>query len=151
MANVVMIYFFFLMIVFSVGGMLFFYFNYRKLVKYFLEDSKESNIEAVVIESLERSVYPLLFGCAHALLIDNLLIQTIVLGAIELSYFLSKVYAMRSVTPTYKFKVLMLLITSFLRLIFITTFYLYEEQGNPVIINLLHYDLVWLYLVCWLI
>ena len=150
-ANVVIVYFFFLMVVFSVGGLLFFTFNYRKLVKYFLEDSKESNIEAVVIESLERSIYPLVFGCTHALFIDNLALQTIVLAMVELSYFLSKVYALRSVTPTYKFKVCMLLTTSFLRLIFITTFYIYEEQGNPVIINLLHYDLVWVYLICWLV
>lgn len=52
MANVLMIYFFFLLIVFSVGGLLFFIFNYRKLVKYFLEDSQEYNVKAVVFESL---------------------------------------------------------------------------------------------------
>ena len=44
LANVFMIYFFFLMLVFSVGGLLFFTFNYRKLVKYFLDDSETVNI-----------------------------------------------------------------------------------------------------------
>ena len=48
MANVFMIYFFFLIIVFSVGGLLFFFFHYKKLIKYFLEESKESNMGAVI-------------------------------------------------------------------------------------------------------
>ena len=48
-ANVLMIYFFFFLIIFSVGGLLFFTFHYRKLVKYFLEDSKENNMGAVVL------------------------------------------------------------------------------------------------------
>lgn len=39
-ANVIMIYFFFLMLVFSIGGLLWFFYHYRKLVKYFMEDSK---------------------------------------------------------------------------------------------------------------
>ena len=125
-ANVVMIYFFFMMIIFSVGGLLFFTFHYRKLVKYFLEDSKESNMEAVVIESLERSVFPLVFGCVHALLIDSLFTQTLVLAGIELCYFLAKAYTLRSVTPKYKFKTVLLLVTSLLRMIFIFTFYLFE-------------------------
>lgn len=36
-------------------------------------------LEAIFLESLERSVFPLLFGCFHALLIDDLAIQSIVL------------------------------------------------------------------------
>ena len=150
-SNVVMIYFFFVMIIFSVGGLLFFTFHYRKLVKYFLEDSKEGNMEAVLIESLERSIFPLLFGCIHALLIDYLLIQTIALGVVELCYFVAKSFALRSVTPLYKFKTAMLLTASLLRMFFIVTFYLYEQQGNPMIINLVHHDLVWMYLICWLV
>ena len=43
----------------------------------------------------------------------------------------------------------MLMMTSLLRLVFIATFYLYENQGNPFIINLIHYDVVWFYLICW--
>jgi hypothetical protein len=73
------VYFFFLMLVFSTGGLLWFFYHYSKLIKYFLEDSKKSNIEAVVIESLERGVYPLVFGCIHALFIENLSLQTLIL------------------------------------------------------------------------
>ena len=40
MANVLMIYFFFFVILFAVGGMLWIFYHYRKLIKYFLEDSK---------------------------------------------------------------------------------------------------------------
>ena len=36
LANVALIFFFFFLIVFCVGGLLWFTFNYRKLVKYFL-------------------------------------------------------------------------------------------------------------------
>ena len=111
--------------IFSVGGLLFFTFHYRKLVKYFLEDSKEGNMEAVLIESLERAIFPLVFGCVHALFIDNLALQTILLAGIELCYFLVKLCTLRSVTPRYKFKTSMFLVTSLLRLIFIFTFYLY--------------------------
>ena len=52
LANVYMIFFFFLLMVFSVGGLLFFTFNYGKLIKYFLEDSKFYNVKAVVFQSL---------------------------------------------------------------------------------------------------
>ena len=60
-----------------------------------------------------------------------------------------KVYALRTSIPESKFKVGMLMVTSLLRLVFIATFYLYENQGNPFIINLIHYDVVWFYLICW--
>ena len=49
LANIFLIYFFFLTIAFSVGGLFFYFYNYRKLVKYFLEDSERYNIQAVVI------------------------------------------------------------------------------------------------------
>jgi len=64
-----MIYFFFLMVVFSVGGLVFFFFHYRKLVKYFMEDSEKFTLKAVLLESLERSTFPLLFGAIHAILL----------------------------------------------------------------------------------
>ena len=57
-ANVLMIYFFFMLVLFSVEGLLFCLFHLSKLVKYFIEDSKTVSIKAIVIESLERSVYP---------------------------------------------------------------------------------------------
>ena len=47
-----MIYFFFLLIVFSVAGLLFFAYHYRKLVKYFLEDSKDTSFQAIILEGL---------------------------------------------------------------------------------------------------
>ena len=139
------------MIVFAVGGLLFFTFHYRKLIKYFLEDSKEANMEAIVIESLERSVYPLLFGSTHALFLDNLYVQTILLGVIEGTYLLAKIYALRSITPRFKFKVCMLLLTSIIRLIFIITFYLYAQNWGTTVINEIHQDLVWIYLLCWVV
>ena len=145
-----MIYFFFFLLVFSIGGFLWFFFNYRKLIKYFLEDTKKVSIEAIVLESLERGIFPLLFGSVHALLIDNLTLQTIVLAVVELSYLCVKVFNIQSSTPQYKFKVGMFAITSILRLGFIVTFYQYETQGNPVIINVIHHDLIWLYLICWM-
>ena len=82
MANVAIIFFFFFLIVFCVGGFLWFLINYRKLVKYFLEDSQYTNMTAITLESLERAVYPLLFGAIHAILIDNLAHQTITLGVL---------------------------------------------------------------------
>ena len=42
-ANVLLIYFFFFVIVFSVGGLFMLFYHYRKLSKYFMEDSKETN------------------------------------------------------------------------------------------------------------
>lgn len=111
--------------VFSIGGLLFFTFNYRKLVKYFMEDSVECNMEAIMLESFERSVFPLIFGAVHALFIDNLFVQTVILFVVESLYFLVKLRTLKSVTPRYKFKVSMCIVSSLLRLIFIVTFYLY--------------------------
>ena len=120
-----MLLFFFLLLIFTVGGLVWFKFHYKKLLKYFMEDAKTTSLEAILIESLERSVFPLLFGCAHALLIDHLLLQSIVLGVIEVSYFCSRVYALRSMVVKYRFKVVMLSISSLLRMVFISTFYLF--------------------------
>ena len=39
--------------------------------------------------------------------------------------------------------------TSMLRLGFIVTFYIYENTGNPSIINSIHFKLIWFYLLCW--
>jgi hypothetical protein len=83
-------------------------------------------MEAVVIESLERSVYPLLFGSIHALFLDSLGLQTILLGIVETTYFLAKLFALRSTTPKSKLKVCLLLISSLLRLGFIISFYLFH-------------------------
>ena len=150
-SNVLMIYFFFLLIVFSVGGLLFFTFHYKKLIKYFLEDSKESNMGAVLFQSLERAIFPLAFGCVHALLLQHLFIQTIVLFVIESCYLASKMWVMRTVIPLYKFKVVMCALSSLVRLCFIVTFYLYEMQNYPGLINLVHKDLVILYIIFWLV
>ena len=120
-----MLYFFFILMVFGVGGLVWFTFHYRKLVKYFLEDSKISNLKAVSFEALERAIYPLIFGSLHALLIDHLLIQTIVLGIIESCYFSAKIYTLKSVIPRHKFKITLLMIASLLRIGFILTFYLF--------------------------
>jgi hypothetical protein len=38
-----------------------------------------------------------------------------------------------------------------LRLWFIVTFYLYEHYNNPSIMDMVHYDMVLLYLICWLV
>ena len=55
-----------------------------------------------------------------------------------------------SSTPSYKFKVVMFTLTSLIRLAFIFTFYKYEAEGHPSIINLVHHDLVGLFLIFWL-
>ena len=150
MANVLMIYFFFLLIVFSIGGLLWFYYHYRKLCKYFLEESKENNMEAVIIESLERSVFPLVFGCVHALFLDNLPLQTGILFAVEALYFTAKCFSLRSKTPDSKFKIVFLTVTSLCRIAFIISFYLYESTHQPQVIDTVHYQLVWVYLLSWL-
>ena len=39
--------------------------------------------------------------------------------------------------------------TSLLRLVLIGTLYFYEKEGSSLLINLIHHDVVWLYLICW--
>jgi hypothetical protein len=151
LANVFILYFFFLMLVFSFVGFFFFLCLYRRLAKYFLEESKKTNMEAVVLESFERAVFPLVFGCFHAVLIDDLAVQTLVLFLVELGYLAVKVFALRSRTPRSKFKGGLFFVTSLLRLTFIVTFFLFERYDYPVVINEVHLHLVWLYLGCWVV
>jgi hypothetical protein len=149
LANVIMIYFFFLTIFFSVVGLMFFLYHYRKLVKYFIEDSDKINMEAVVMESLERSVYPLLFGSIHALFLDSVGLQTIILGIVETTYFLAKIFALRSKIPKSKLKVCVLLISSLLRVGFILSFYMHHKNNGSELINFVHYQMVMIYTLCW--
>jgi len=74
-----------------------------------------------------------------------------VLFLVESGYLALKVVYLRSSIPRYKFKVVLCSLSSMLRLCFIVTFFIYEEAGSPVIINLIHYDIVCIYLVCWLV
>ena len=43
----------------------------------------------------------------------------------------------------------MLALTSILRIVFIITHFLYEMENHPAVINLIHIDWIWLYLICW--
>lgn len=65
MANVAIVFMLFLIIVFSVGGLLFLKFHYKKLIKYFVEYYGLSTA-ALFFESCERMIFPLLLGCVHA-------------------------------------------------------------------------------------
>lgn len=87
--------FFFLLIVFVIGGMLWFRFHYRKLTKYFVEDF-EVSVFSIVLESFERSIFPLLFGSIHILLMDDLKLQTILLLILEISYLSVRIICIRS-------------------------------------------------------
>ena len=144
-----MLLFFFFLLVSSVCGLTLFLVHYKKLVKYLMEDCRKVSLLAILLESLEKSVFPLLFGCVHALFLENLFVQTITIGAVEATYFCVKLVTLGSGTAKYHFKVVMLSLTSLLRLVLIATFYLYESNGNPHIINLIHHDIVWLYIICW--
>ena len=70
---------FFFMLIFSVCGLTLFFVHYKKLIKYFMEDYSRNTFMAILFESLEKSMFPLLFGAVHALFIDNPFIQTIIL------------------------------------------------------------------------
>ena len=120
-----MLLFFFPLIIFTIGGLTFFLVHYKKLVKYFMEDCRKVSLLAILLESLEKGVFPLIFGSIHALLLDNLLAQMITLGAVEAAYFFVKLVTLGSGTAKYHFKVVMLSLTSLLRLVLIATFYLY--------------------------
>ena len=123
LAHIFMINFFFLLIVFAVGGLIFLRFHYKKLVKYMAEDSKAITLDALLLEALERSLFPIIFGSIHSLFLENLGLQSIILGAVEVAYFGSKLYSLRQNVSKYRFKILMLALTSILRMGFITTFY----------------------------
>ena len=120
-----MVYFFFLLIVFAVGGLVWFKFHYKKLLKYFMEDSKNTSLQAILFESFERSIFPLLFGCIHAIFLDDLMCQSIILGAVEIFYLSIKVIGMRAESARYKFRVVMLAFTSLLRIVLLTTLVMY--------------------------
>ena len=49
MGRVFMLLFFFFLLVFSVSGLTWFWFHYRKLVKYFMEDCKIVSLEAIFL------------------------------------------------------------------------------------------------------
>jgi hypothetical protein len=100
---------------------------------------------------MERSVFPLLFGACHALFLDNLFVQTIVLFAVELCYLILKIVVLRSRVPRHKFKVSMCALSSMLRLIFIVTFYIYQTTNQPAFMNAVHFEVVSLYVLFWLI
>ena len=144
-----MLIFFFFLLIFVVGGLTLFFVYYKKLVKYFMEDCKKVTLLAILLESLEKSIFPLLFGAVHALFIDDLFAQTVILGVIEACYFGTKMVLLRSDVAKSRFKVAMFSVSSLLRLVLIFTLYLYEKQGLPLVINLIHHDIVWLYIICW--
>ena len=91
-----MLIFFFFLVLCSVSGLTLFLVHYRKLVKYFMEDCKKITLLAILFESLEKSIFPLLFGAVHALFIDDLFAQTVILGIIEACYFGTKLVVLRS-------------------------------------------------------
>jgi hypothetical protein len=78
-------------------------------------------------------------------------LQTIVLGIIEVSYFCSKLAFLQTWAVMFKFKVVVLSITSLLRMGLIVTLYLFFQEGGPALINRIHHDIVWLYLICWIV
>ena len=140
---------FFFLLVFSVSGLTLFFVYYKKLAKYFMEDCSKVSLLTILVESLEKSVFPLVFGAVHALFMDNLLIQTCLLFSVEACYLAVKMGALRSMLYKMRTKVVLLSLTSMLRMVFIVTFYLYDILGEPVLINLVHRDVFWLYLITW--
>lgn len=50
-SKVLMIYFFFAAVVFGVGGLLYFKFYYKKLIKYFTEEYKKISLVLLMLES----------------------------------------------------------------------------------------------------
>ena len=116
-----------------------------------MADSNESNMGAAIIESLERSVYPFIFGSVHALFLDSLGLQTIILACVETLYVSVRLYALRTTIPQIKLKVTTMMVSSFIRLGFIFSFYLYERYEYPSIINSIHFDMVWIYIACWVL
>ena len=100
---------------------------------------------------MEKSTFPLLFGAVHALLLDHLALQSIVLGVVEIGYFCLKAAYLRNLSVLFKFKICILTVTSLLRMGLIISLYLYHSEGEPDIINDIHFYLVWLYVICCLL
>lgn len=149
--KIFMLYFFFIAVVFTFGGLLYLKFHYRRLVKYFTEEYRKTTPYVLMIEAFEKSIFPLLFGAIHSLLIDNLVLQTVVLGIVEVAYFAVKMLNLRSIGVKLKFKVVLSSVTSLLRMGFIVSFYLFENIGGHALINTIHHDMIWLYLICWVV
>ena len=151
LANVFLVFFFFVVVTFAVGGLVWFRYHYKKLVKYLVDDYRCLSLYLLCLETLEKSTYPLLFGAVHALLRDTLALQSVVLAVVEVSYFAVKLLCLRSLGVLFKFRVCVLAATSLLRMGFIATLYLYSSEGEPATINDVHFYLVWLYIICWLL
>lgn len=149
LSKILMVYFMWIAVVFGVGGLLYLKFHYGRLVKYFTEEYKMIRIDLLILETLEKSTFPLLFGCIHALLLDSLELQTIVLFCVEVAYYIVKLLNLRALAVKFKLKVVLLSVTSLLRMSFIVTFYLFEALSGPAVINEIHRELIWLYLLCW--
>ena len=88
-------------------------------------------MKAAVIESFDKLVYPLILGSIHALFLDSVGLQSIILGCLEVTYLTFKIYSLRSSVPASKLKVSLMAFLSLLRMGFISTFYLYERNGYP--------------------
>lgn len=66
-------------------------------------------------------------------------------------YLGTKVVYLRARPVAFKFKIVILSLTSLLRMVFIPTLYLFEREGHPPIINEIHELAVWTYLICWIL
>ena len=45
----------------------------------------------------------------------------------------------------------MFLVSSLMRMGFILTFYLYESTDHPQLMETIHFDMVWIYIICWIV
>ena len=149
MGRVFMLFFFFLLLIFSVGGLTLFWFHYKKKVKYLIDDCKKVTLSRILLESLEKSIFPCLFGAVHAMLYEHFICQTIIIGVIEIGYALTKIYCFKLTIIENKFKVSILFLTSALRFVFIVTLFLFESTNQSEVINTIHINWVWLYIACW--
>ena len=125
LANLGILFILFILIIFSVGGLLYLKFHYKKLVNYFIQYYGPKTA-SLIFESGERMLFPLVFGCIHALLINKLLIQTISLAFLELCYLVVKIISFSQNLALKKMKVSLAFVGSGLRIIFIITFYVYN-------------------------
>lgn len=70
---------------------------------------------------------------------------------VEVGYFYTKLVNQRALAVKFKLKIVLLSATSLLRMGFIVTLFLFEVKDQPEVINLIHHDLVCLYLISWLL
>jgi hypothetical protein len=73
-------------------------------------------------------IFPMIFGCLHALLISDLLTQTILLTSFEIAYLLLRIISFYKKKASKKMKISLAFMSSALRIIFINTFYLYNSK-----------------------